>query len=273
MLYDKIEEAVKYVRTISDFVPTYGIVLGTGLGKLADEIQVVASIPYLDIPHFPKTTVKSHEGKLIFGYLAEKKVAALAGRFHFYEGYSMDQVTFPVRVLKYLGISFLFISNAAGSINPAFEPGDLVFIKDHINLQGHNPLRGENDERIGPRFPDLLNTYDRSLNDKVLKLAKSLNIRAHEGVYVGVQGPNLETPAEYNFFHVIGGDVVGMSTVPEVLVAKHMSLPLLVVSIVTNRCYPLDEIKPVTLDSVIEVAQLTEPKVSLLLKEIIRFVS
>ena len=184
----------------------------------------------------------------------------MAGRFHYYEGYSAQQITFPVRVLKYLGIERLIISNAAGSTNANIEAGDIVFIRDHINLQPENPLRGPNDERLGPRFPDMKYTYDRALNAKGLEIARRHGIRAHEGVYLGLQGPNLETPAEYNFFHIIGADLVGMSTVPEVLVARHMELPLLVMSVATNKCYPIEEIRETTVEEVIAVAQSAEPK-------------
>jgi len=194
----------------------------------------------------------------------------MAGRFHYYEGYSMQQVTFPVRVLKFLGIERLIISNVSGSTNAAFEAGDIVFIKDHINLQPENPLRGVNDERLGPRFPDMLDTYDRPLNAKALAIAKANNIRAHEGVYLALQGPNLETPAEYNFIHRAGADVVGMSTVPEVIVAKHMSLPIFVISIVSNKCFPIENITQTTVEAVIQLANEAEPKMRLIVKEILK---
>ena len=269
MLYDQIQEAVQYIRNKADLKPQFGIVLGTGLGNLTDEIETVAEIPYTDIPYFPVSTVQSHKGKLVFGYLSGKPIIAMAGRFHYYEGYSMQQVTFPIRVLKFLEIHRLIISNVSGSTNAEMQAGDLVFIKDHINLQPENPLRGTNDERLGPRFPDMLQTYDRSLNAIALGIAKENNIRAHEGVYVALPGPNLETPAEYNFLHRIGGDLVGMSTVPEVLVARHMDLPVFVLSIVSNQCYPIEIIKETTLEDVIALAKEAEPKMRFIVKQLI----
>ena len=271
MLYDQIQEAIQYIQSKTSFQPKYGIILGTGLGNLTDEIDIQAEIAYKDIPHFPVSTVQSHKGQLIFGQLAGVPIVAMAGRFHYYEGYSMKQVTFPVRVLKFLGIQHLFISNASGSTNADMHAGDVVFIKDHINLQPENPLRGENDERLGPRFPDMLRTYDRAINAKGLEIATKHQIRAHEGVYVGLQGPNLETPAEYNYLHTIGGDVVGMSTVPEVLVARHMSLSLTVMSVISNQSYPIELIQEVTVDEVIETVQKAEPKMRLLVKELLKF--
>jgi purine-nucleoside phosphorylase len=194
----------------------------------------------------------------------------MAGRFHYYEGYTMQQITFPVRVMKFLGVRHLFISNAAGGINPDFYAGDIVLVRDHINLQADNPLRGPNDERLGPRFPDMLHTYDRKLNAVGLAAAALNDIRAHEGVYVGLQGPNLETPAEYHFLHTVGGDLVGMSTVPEVLVAKHSGLPLTVMSVVTNRCYPISEIVETSVEDVIAAAQAAEPKMRLILEALLQ---
>ena len=195
---------------------------------------------------------------------------AMAGRFHFYEGYSMQQVTFPVRVLKFLEIKKLIISNVSGSTNAAYNAGDIVFIKDHINLQPENPLRGNNDERLGPRFPDMLKTYDRKLNAIALEIAKQNKITAHEGIYVALAGPNLETPAEYQFLHRIGGDLVGMSTVPEVLVARHMNLPVFVLSIVSNKCFPIEEITETTVEEVIQMANEVQPKMSIIVKEMLK---
>lgn len=269
-LYDQILEAVQFLRNRIDIQPKIGIVLGTGLGNLTEEIKTVAEIPYGDIPYFPISTVQSHKGKLVFGYLSGKPIVAMAGRFHYYEGYSMQQVTFPIRVLKFLGIQRLIISNVSGSTNAEMQPGDIVFIKDHINLQAANPLRGQNDERLGPRFPDMLQTYDRKLNATALEIAQAHNIQAHEGVYVALQGPNLETPAEYNFLHRIGGDLVGMSTVPEVIVARHMGLPIFVLSVVSNQCYPIEIIRETTVEEVIAVAKEAEPKMRLIVQELIK---
>lgn len=269
MLYDQIQQAVQYIRAQVNFQPEVGIILGTGLGNLTDDIERVAELNYADIPNFPVSTVQSHKGKLIFGYLSGKAVVAMAGRFHYYEGYTMQQVTFPVRVLKFLGIQQLFISNAAGGINPHFQAGDLVFIRDHISLQVENPLRGANDERLGVRFPDMLHTYDLRLNSKALQLAKLNGIRAHEGVYFGWQGPNLETPAEYEMIHRLGGDVVGMSTVPEVIVAKHCGLPVWVASIISNQCYPLSILGEVTVEEVIATVEQAEPKLRLIVKKLL----
>jgi len=270
MIYEQIQEAIQFIQSKTSFKPRYGIILGTGLGGLVEEIEVEQTIPYADIPHFPTSTVKSHQGALIFGTLGQQPIVAMAGRFHYYEGYSMQQVTFPIRVLKFLGIERLVISNVSGSTNANIYAGDLVFIKDHINLQPENPLRGTNDERLGPRFPDMLKTYDRSMINIAKEIASDHSIRAHEGVYVCLQGPNLETPAEYTFIHRIGGDVVGMSTVPEVIVARHMDIPVFVVSVVSNHCYPAEVITETTLDAVIELAKVAEPKMRLIVKELLR---
>ncbi len=269
-LFDQIQEAHHFIRTQTDFQPRFGIILGTGLSDLTDDIQQDASISYNDIPHFPSTTVESHKGQLIFGHLSGQPMVAMAGRFHYYEGYSMQQVTFPVRVLKMLGIERLIISNVSGSTNADIVAGDIVFVKDHINLHPENPLRGANDERLGPRFPDMLHTYDRGLNQLALSIAQKNGIRAHEGVYVSLQGPNLETPAEYEFIHRIGGDLVGMSTVPEVLVARHMGLPVFVLSVVSNHCYPVENIIPTTIESVLELAKVASPRMRLIVKELLK---
>ena len=271
MLYNQIQEAVQFLKAQVDFQPQYGIILGTGLGQLANDIELVAAIEYRDIPHFPVSTVKSHKGQLVFGYLSGIPIVAMVGRFHYYEGYSMKAVTFPVRVLKFLGIRLLLISNAAGGTNPNYEAGDIVFVRDHINMQPENPLRGENDERLGVRFPDMLSTYDRSLNGKAIELAQQHSIRVHEGVYFGLQGPNLETPAEYKYIHTVGGDLVGMSTIPEVLVARHMGLAVFVLSVVTNKCYPLEAIRETSLEDVIATAKSAEPKMTLIVKELLTY--
>lgn len=268
-LYDQIQEALAFIRTKTDADPEVGIILGTGLGNLTEDIDIQCEIAYADIPHFPVSTVESHKGKLIFGYLSGKSVVCMAGRFHYYEGYSMKQVTFPVRVMKFLGIEHIIISNAAGSTNAHFHAGDIVFINDHINAQPENPLRGENDERLGPRFPDMLHTYDLKTNALALDICRRNKIRAHEGVYYGLQGPNLETPSEYHMINVLGGDVVGMSTIPEVLVAKHSGLRITVASVVSNQCYPIDILTETTLEEVIEIVTEAEPKLRLVVKELL----
>ncbi len=271
MLYDHIQEALEYIKLYTDFSPKHGIVLGTGLGNLTDEMLIASEIDYQDIPHFPVSTVQSHKGKLVFGYLNGTAVVVMAGRFHYYEGYSAQQVTFPIRVLKALGIETLFITNVAGSTNADIEAGDIVFVSDHINLQPDNPLRGENDERLGVRFPDMKNAYDKGLINKGLEIARQQGIQAHQGVYVALQGPNLETPAEYYYLHRIGGDLVGMSTVPEVLVARHANLRTMVMSIVSNKCFPIEEIKETTVDDVIAVAMRAEPNMRLIIKELLKY--
>ena len=269
-MYKKIRETVEYIeKNVSDCIPQLGIVRGTVRGGLTQAIDIVASIPYTDLPHFAQSTVEGHAGSMIFGHINGIAVVALSGRFHYYEGYSMEAVTFPIRVLKFLGVQRVLISNAAGGVQPHLYPGDLVFVKDHINLHAQNPLRGPNDSRLGIRFPDMLRAYDTALNQKALALAKAKDIRAFEGVYVGTQGPNLETPAEYNFFHLIGGDVVGMSTVPEVLVAKHMDLPVFVVSVVSNRCYPIEEITETTVAEGIAVVNKAAQQLQELVVELL----
>ena len=269
MLYNQIQESIAFIRTKTDFVPQSGIILGTGLGNLTDEIDIKMSIPYAEIPHFPVSTVQSHKGQLIFGELDAHPVVVLAGRFHYYEGYSMKELTFPVRVLKFLGIKRLVISNVSGSTNENIEAGDIVLVKDHINFMPENPLRGENDERIGIRFPDMKKAYCESLLMMATRAARLNNIKVHFGVYFALQGPNLETPAEYNFINISGADLVGMSTVPEVIVARHMELPVLVISVVSNKCYPIEAIKETTLEGVIALAKEAEPKMTLLVKAVL----
>lgn len=269
-LFECIEEAQTYIKNRSNqFSPRFGVILGTGLGALAKEIVVHCEIPYGEIPHFPVSTVESHAGKLILGELEGVSVVAMSGRFHYYEGYSAQEITFPVRVMKALGIERLIISSAVGSVNANIEAGDIVLIRDHINCLPEHPLRGPNDNRLGVRFPDMKDAYDHSLNNKVMTFAKALNIRVHQGVYLALQGPTLETPAEYRFANLIGADVVGMSTVPEVLVAKHAELPILVTSVVSNKCFPLEEIQETTLEDVLQVVANVEPKLTKLIKKVI----
>jgi purine-nucleoside phosphorylase len=248
--------------------PTVGIVLGTGLGGLVGEIDVETSIDYADIPHFPLSTVESHKGKLIFGTLAGKKVVAMQGRFHYYEGYSMEQVTFPIRVLKFLGIGTLLMSNAAGGMNPNFSRGTLMIVTDHINLTGANPLVGSNDESLGPRFPDMSEPYSRELIALAETAAMELGIRTERGVFVSVAGPNLETRAEYRFLRSIGADAVGMSTVPENIVANHMGLRVFALSIITDECFP-DALQPASVEEIIAVAMKAEPKLTAVMKGLV----
>ncbi len=266
----RLKETVSHLEDIiAPFKPRYGVILGTGLGNLTDTIDIEHEIDYADIPHFPVSTVKSHKGKLIFGHLGGKPIVALAGRFHYYEGYSMQEVTFPVRVMRLLGIETLFISNAAGSLNPDIKTGHLMIINDHINLMPDHPLRGKNYEELGPRFPDMLKTYDPKLNQMGLDIAAKHGIECHTGVYVAVPGPTLETPAEYKYMHIIGGDAVGMSTVPEIIVAKHMDLKVFAISVATDMGYPPEVIQETSLEDVIQVATEAEPKVTTVISELI----
>lgn len=270
MLFNQIQEALKFIQEKTDFQAEIGIILGTGLSNLTEEINIICEIPYAHIPHFPVATVASHKGKLIFGTLSGKKIVCMAGRFHYYEGYSMQQVTFPVRVMKFLGIEHIIISNAAGSTNANFKAGDLVFINDHINGQAENPLRGANDERLGVRFPDMLQTYNKEANRLALDICKKHKIQAHQGVYYALQGPNLESPAEYRMINILGGDVVGMSTVPEVLVAQHSGLKITVVSVISNQCFPIETLTETTLEEVIAIVTAAEPKVRLVVRELLK---
>jgi len=268
-MLENIQSTAQYIKNrIGDFEPEIGIILGTGLGGLVKEIEVEKQLMYSNIPDFPISTLEFHSGKLIFGTLAGKKVVAMQGRLHYYEGYSMQQITFPVRVMKYLGIKSLYVSNASGSLNPEFKKGELMIIADHINLQPHNPLVGRNDNELGPRFPDMSQPYQRTLIDKALTIAKANNIICHKGVYVAVTGPNLETKAEYNYLRIIGGDAVGMSTVPEVIVANHMGLPVFAISVLTDEGFT-DVLEPVVVEDIIKIAEEAEPKLTLILKELI----
>jgi len=271
-LRKQIGEAVDVIRSKTKMKPKIGIILGTGLGGLAREIKKEAVIPYDAIPHFPVSTVESHHGKLIFGTLAGKNVVAMQGRFHYYEGYSMQQIAFPVRVMSRkagLGVETLLISNAAGGLNPQFVRGDVMIITDHINLLGDNPLIGPNDETLGPRFPDMSEAYSKKLIALAEEVALDVKIRLQRGVYVAVPGPNLETRAEYRFLRGIGADAVGMSTVPENIVANHMDMKVLGISIITDECFP-DSLKPTTVEEIIEVANKAEPKLTKVMKEVVR---
>jgi purine-nucleoside phosphorylase len=257
--WEDVQESTRAVRAHWGGAPTVGLILGTGLGALAKEIAAEATIPYPEVPFFPQSTVLGHKGQLVCGTLAGRSVVAMEGRFHLYEGYSAAQVTFPIRVMKELGCHYLVVSNAAGGLNPMHRRGDLVVIEDHINLMGVNPLVGPNDERLGTRFPDLIEPYDKGLQALALQAALESNIVAHRGVYVAVTGPNLETRAEYRFLRGIGADVVGMSTVPEVLVGVHAGMKTLGFSIVTDMCLP-DALAPVSHEEIVAVAQEAEVK-------------
>jgi purine-nucleoside phosphorylase len=258
-LFGQIEEAVAVIRQRWAGRPHAGIILGTGLGGLVDEIEVEASLDYAEIPHFLRSTAASHRGRLVCGRLRGLPVIAMEGRFHMYEGYSLKQVTLPVRVMKALGTELLVVSNACGGMNPNYRAGDIMVIEDHINLMGDNPLIGINDDRLGPRFPDMSEPYERTLIARALRVARREDIVAHQGVFVAVAGPNLETRAEYRFLRLIGADVVGMSTVPEVIVAVHCGLRVVGFSIVTDMCLP-DALEAANLQKIIAVANESEPK-------------
>ncbi len=257
-LAEQIEQTVNAIRGRWNGEPRIGIILGTGLGSLAQQIESEATIDYADLPHFPRSTVVGHAGQLVCGKLDGSHVVAMEGRFHAYEGYSLAEITFPVRVMKALGAELLIVSNACGGMNPNYTQGDIVVIEDHINLMNGNPLVGPNDDRLGPRFPDMCAPYDRELIDRALEIARRENFVAHKGVYVAVTGPNLETRAEYRFLRTIGADVVGMSTVPEVLVAVHSGMRVLGLSIVTDMCLP-DALKPANIPEILATAARAEP--------------
>lgn len=264
----RIEEAVRFLRGKTPLEPAVGIILGTGLGGLVREIHEELVVDYADIPHFPVSTVESHHGKLIFGTLAGKRVVAMQGRFHMYEGYSLQQVTFPVRVMHLLGVRTLLISNAAGGMNPQFSRGTIMVITDHINLLGDNPLIGPNDETLGPRFPDMSEPYSKELVRLAEEVALQMKIRTERGVFVAVPGPNLETRAEYRFLRLIGADAVGMSTVPENIVANHMGMKVLGFSIITDECFP-DALQPANVADIIAVANRTEPHLTAIMKAVV----
>jgi purine-nucleoside phosphorylase len=263
--FKEIEIAANYIRKQIDYQPEVGIILGTGLGALVDDIEVEKVIRYKDIPHFPVSTVETHSGKLIFGKLSGKKVVVMQGRFHYYEGYSMQQIAMPVRVMKLLGIKYLFISNAAGGLNHSLKISDIMIINDHINLFPENPLRGENMEEFGGRFPDMYEAYDPKLIRLAIKVAKEKGFAIAQGVYAGVQGPNLETPAEYKYLEIIGADAVGMSTIPENIAARHIHLPVFAVSAITDLCYP-EQLKAVSVPEIIEAAMNAQPKMTAIFK-------
>ena len=266
----QLQDTTDYlIQQTNSFVPTYGIILGTGLGALVNEIDVQYSISYDEIPHFPVSTVESHSGKLIFGQIADRPVVVMQGRFHYYEGYSMEQVVFPVRVMKMLGVQKLFVSNAAGGLNPEFNTSDLMVITDHINLQPTNPLIGPNKDVLGSRFPDMSEVYDTDMISQAEQIAADHQLPLSKGVYVSVPGPMLETKAEYRYLTFIGADAVGMSTVPEIIAARHMDLPCFAVSVITDMCVP-GKIKKVVIADILAAAAKAEPNLTFLIKELIK---
>ncbi len=268
-MIDKIKSTAAFIQSQITSNPEVGIILGSGLGGLVNEISIEKSLDYKNIPDFPVSTVEGHQGRLIFGKLGGKNVVAMQGRFHFYEGYSMQIVTFPVRVMKLLGIKYLFVSNASGGLNPDFNKGDLMIINDHINMFPTNPLIGKNMDEFGTRFPDMSEPYDKNLIKKAIEIAEQNKIKVRTGVYVGSSGPTLETPAEYKHFQIIGADATGMSTVPEVIVARHMLIPCFAISIITNKGISDKVEKITTHEDVQDVAGMAEPKMTLIMKNLI----
>ena len=267
-MLEKIKATANFIKERIKATPEIGIILGTGLGGLANEIEILESLPYNEIPDFPVSTVEGHAGRLIYGKLGNKEVLAMQGRFHYYEGYSMKELTFPVRVMKFVGVTHLFVSNASGGLNPDWHVGDIVLINDHINFFSEHPLHGKNENELGPRFPDMSKVYDERLRNKAKLIALENNISVKEGVYIGVQGPTFETPAEYKMFRVLGGDVIGMSTVPEVIVARHMGIRVFGISIITDSGVP-GEIVEISHEEVQQVAMKAEPKMTRIMKELI----
>jgi len=267
-MLDKINKTTEFLKASGIIEPEIGIVLGTGLGKMVNELSIIGTIDYSDIPNFPLATVESHSGKLIYGILHNKRILAMQGRFHYYEGYSLQEVTFPIRVMKNLGIQYLLLSNAAGAMNLNYKKGNLMLIDDHINLLPDNPLRGKNLDEFGPRFPDMSQPYSEFLNKKLLEIAMREKIVLHQGIYASVIGPNLETRAEYRMYRSFA-DAVGMSTVPEVIVANHMGLPCAAVSVLTDECDP-DHLEPAKIENIIEIAGRAETQLIRLFSQLIR---
>ena len=268
-MLEKILETAKFIKSELPTIPEIAVILGTGLGELVHEISEKKEIRYETIPNFPVSTVEGHSGKLIFGKLGGKEVLAMQGRFHYYEGYTMKEVTFPIRVFQALGIQYLFVSNAAGGMNGSFDIGDIMLIDDHINTFPEHPLRGKNYKELGTRFPDMSNAYDKDLRLMAMEIAKENNIKLQHGVYVGTQGPTFETPAEYNWFRIIGGDAVGMSTVPEVIVANHAGMKVMAFSIITDIGI-IGKIVEVTHEDVQEAAKIAQPKMAFIMQEVIK---
>lgn len=267
-MLNRVNTTVDYIRTRTSIVPRVGVILGTGLGDFVQEIHAEFTIPYSELPNFPVSTVEGHQGRLIFGRIGGQSVVAMQGRFHFYEGYSMDEVTFPIRVMKALGVEVLILSNACGGVNPDFEVGDLMIITDHINLMGTNPLIGPNDSKLGPRFPDMSEAYDKNLVKMALSSAEALGQHVRTGVYAAVTGPVYETPSEYRFIRVIGADAVGMSTVPENIVARHSGMRVFAISVITDLGVE-GRIEKITHEEVIRAARAAEPRLARLVLEFI----
>ena len=267
-MLEKIKATANFIKERIKAKPETGIILGTGLGGLVNDIEIIDSIPYNEIPNFPVSTVEGHAGRLIYGKLGNKEVLAMQGRFHYYEGYTMQEVTFPVRVMKYAGVKQLFVSNASGGLNPDWHVGDIVIITDHINFFPEHPLHGKNEKELGPRFPDMSKVYNERLRNKAKLIALEHNIPVKEGIYIGVQGPTFETPAEYRMFRILGADVIGMSTVPEVIVARHSGLKVFGISIITDSGVP-GEIVEISHEEVQQVAMKAEPKMTTIMKKLI----
>ena len=269
-LLEQIKETSGFLKARLTYNYGYGVILGSGLGNLTKEITVHTKIAYSDIPNFPVSTVEGHSGALIFGELGGKNIIAMSGRFHYYEGYSMQEVTFPVRVMKALGVQTLLVSNASGGMNPAFEVGDLMILTDHLYLQPEHPLRGKNYEELGPRFPNMNHAYSPELVRKALQIALENDITCHTGVYAGVQGPTFETPAEYRMFHILGADAVGMSTTPEVVVARHGGMEVFAISVISDMGYPPEKADLVSHAFVLQKAAEAEPKMTLIITELLK---
>ena len=267
-MWEQVQETVSFIKEKTNFTPEFGVILGSGLGSFTDDIQIEFTLPYTEIPNFPISTVQGHKGALVFGTIGTKKVVAMQGRFHFYEGYSMKEVTFPVRVMKYLGVEKLIVSNASGGVNPNYEVGSIVILKDHINMMPEHPLRGKNDERFGPRFLNMSEPFSIKMIAKVKELAQKFNINVQDGIYLGLQGPTFETLAEYKMVKIVGADCVGMSTVPEVIVARHMDMEVFGLSVITDMGNE-GNIETVSHEEVLEAARKAEPKVRILIKELI----
>ena len=267
-MWEQVQQTIQYIKEKINFTPEYGIILGSGLGSFTNDIAVTHTLPYNEIPNFPISTVQGHKGALVFGTIGNKKVMAMQGRFHYYEGYTMKEVTFPVRVMKYLGVEKLIVSNASGGVNPNYEVGSIVILKDHINMMPEHPLRGTNDERFGPRFVNMSEPFSKKMMAKAKAIAAGLDIKVKDGIYMGLQGPTFETLAEYRMVKTLGADCVGMSTVPEVIVARHMDLETFGISVITDMGNE-DAIDTISHAEVLEAAEKAEPYVRKLIKELI----